>query len=98
MSRHPHPAHDGAGKQPLADGAAASMPAFGAVRRVTATETMALHHSFKPAALGDPNGVDEIGFGKNVRSQHIARLHFAREIAKLFDPLDRRRVELLQVS
>src|SRR6185437_1099729 len=60
MAGHLHAAHNRAGEQALADGAGAAMPAFGAVRGITTSKRMAAHNTFKPAALGHANGVNEI--------------------------------------
>ena len=51
VTGHLHAAHDGAGEQALADGAGTAMPAFGAVRGITAGEFVALARRLRNRGL-----------------------------------------------
>src|ERR1035437_6971918 len=98
MAGHLHPAHDRAWEQALANGARAPMPALRAVRRVAAAERMAGDYALEPAPLGEADSVHEIARGKECRADHVARLHFLREVAKLEDALNGHAVKLLDVA
>ncbi len=86
------------GNKSLADRAAATMPAFGAVRRIATGKTMALHHAFKAAAFGDADGVNEIAGRKQRRADDVAGLHFLGEIAEFADAFHRRAVLFFDVA
>src|SRR6185369_4564811 len=86
------------GKQALADGAAAAMPAFGTVRGVTTLETMAFDNAFETAALHDADGIDEIAGSEQRRADDVAGFDFLREIAEFLDAFDRGAVLLLDVA
>ena len=60
VTGHFHAAHNCAGKQALANGAGATMPAFGAVRRITAAESVPGHDTFKATALRHTDRINEI--------------------------------------
>src|SRR5438093_1886153 len=98
MPGHAQPASHGAGKQTVANRAAAAMPALRAVRDVSAAEMVPLDHALKTAAFRDTNRIDEIARGKQGDAHSITGLHLDGELAKLADALYRRRVEPLQVT
>ena len=98
VSRHPHAAHDGAGKQTLADGTGTSSPSLGAVGRVAAAEIMTFHHTLKAATLGDADGIDKIALGENAGADDVAGFDGKGEIAEFAHTLRRRRAKFLEMS
>src|SRR5882672_6056825 len=74
------------------------MPAFGAVRRVTAGEMMTLDDALKAPAFGDANGIDIISGRKKGRADLLAGLHFFGEITKFLDTLDGNAVEFFDMA
>src|SRR5208337_4277515 len=57
VAGHFHAAHDRAGKEALADGAGAAVPALGAVGRIAPSKAVPAHHAFKTAPLGHADRV-----------------------------------------
>ena len=55
-------------------------------------------HALETAALGEADGVHVIARGKQGRADHVAGLHFLREVAKLQDALNGHAVEFLDVA
>ena len=98
VAGHFHAAHDGAGKQALANGSGTPMPAFRTVSGITAGEMMALDDALKAAPLGDANGIDIIAGSKKRRANLLARFHFFGEITKFLDAFHGDAVEFFDMA
>src|ERR1051325_780826 len=95
---HLHATHDGAGKETLPNGTRAPMPAFGAVGRVAAAESVARDYALEAAPFGHADGVNVVTGSKQRRANHIPRLHFLGEVSEFLDALDRYAIEFLDMA
>jgi hypothetical protein len=98
VTGHFHAAHDGTGEQALADGAGATMQAFGAVGGITTGEPVTFDDTFKAATFGGADGIHEIADGKQIRAEDIAGFDFFGEVAEFLDAFDGEGVVLFDVT
>ena len=59
--------------------------------RIAAAERVPADHALKAAAFGDADGIHIIARRKERRADHVAGLHFLREVAEFLDALHRPR-------
>ena len=74
------------------------MPALRAVGAIAPAESVPADDALEAAALGEADGIHVIAGRKQRRADHVAGLHFLREVAELPDALDGHAVEFLDVA